>query len=493
MNPRATRSISTSSNLVRRASISQSSEGAIIGIVVGVTAFFLLLLAMVQYRELKAFFERIVMRIRRCGLDTPAKDRVWDVLSTQETGAMTSTAGSTADSFMTRESRMRDMSSYLVSTREALPPLQPNRRPPSMFDPALVVSSPQPPPPLPRLEPLRRKPSTTLAALTVPSRESSPPPPIPPKEPELEKRIATTLPTLAAPKPVLGADLRPSSAYTSASTALSDMTLLKPSTRLRREDEPEKDVRLSRVLTVANPDKGFLPPIPPVPPIPPIYLQPKQEPSPTLTTSPRPLPPKPSLPSSPLAHSPLSEARTRMDSLSPTTPSSTSYYAPSSLRRSNSTGSTRTPPMRKPVPPLIIPGRADFSSFDAASSVWGAGSRKNSLASTAWDDAPAVFSRYGSPVPSSSASQMYRARDSGLSEWTWTRPLEEWEKEQMNIRRKTSAGELTPPLGQRGARKEGSGDSWGRLGHKTSASMGEMRVARGIVPDVPPVPRQYLP
>ena len=281
----AARSTPTSPTLVRRASNSQTNPGEIVGIVAGVTAFFFLLLAMVQYRALKALFARIMTRLRRRGLDTPAEDRVWDVLSSWGPSAVTSTVASTTDLYVVREPRMRDLSVHLVSTADTarLPPLEPNRRPPSMFDPALVVSPPAPSPPLSRLEPLRRKPSTTLA----PSSRESPPPPIPPKEPELEKHIATT-PMLAAPKPVRGADLRPLSAYTSASTALSDMSLLKPNTRLASAGSQDKDMRLSRVLTVANPDRGFLPPIPPVPPIPPIFLQTKPEPRPLPTTSPRP-------------------------------------------------------------------------------------------------------------------------------------------------------------------------------------------------------------
>ena len=568
---RSTPSPTTTLTLVRRASTSDPSPGAIVAIVAGVTLLFVLVAVLLHLQDMKAFCKSLVTRIRRRGLATPAnaKDRQWDVLSWNEASALASTEASTPEppfTSITHTARMRDVSIHLVSTAEhaPLPPLQPNRRPPSSVIEPSSVRPPEPAPPLPRLEPLRRKPSKSKAGrpptLVLPSREPSPPeappkdpPPLPSPAPSStsasEKRVepssttattATTRLAIQMPRPVRG-DLRPISAYTSASTTLSEMPLLMPSTR----PHEVKDARLSRVLTVANPNEvhspggTFLPPIPPVPPIPPIYL-------PTLAAErekeiPRPLPAKPlaSLANPPIRNKP---APARGDSqgttltLSPTEPASLmtsspplslTLSPPPPLRRQNSTSSTRSPrsPLRKPVPPLVIPlarhsrptsdtdtgtgtgtGTGISMSMsmsmgtegeDAASSIWAPESawRKNSLASTALDEL--AGSRWGSPVPSSSASQMYRTRDSGLSEWTWTRPLEDWEKEQMDLRRKASAGDLSPPHTQRslggvGGGMSGSGGEgrWGP-GHKASASMGEMRTMRAVVPDVPRVPRQF--
>ncbi|KAI1789445.1 hypothetical protein LXA43DRAFT_892850 [Ganoderma leucocontextum] len=513
----AVRSTPSSSTLVRRASTSNPSPGAIVAIVAGVTLFFLLVAVLLHLPEVKAFYERIVTGIRRRGLATPAKDRQWDVLAWNEASAIVSTAASTPEPFATHTARMRDVSIHLVGTAEhaSLPPLRPNRRPPSgVLDPPSARPA-EPAPPLPRLEPLRRKPSKSRrpAALTLPAREPTPPetppkepPPLPSPSPSSssasEKRAvpsSTGTVVIRMPKPVR-AELRPISAYTSASTVLADMPLLKPSAR----PHESKDARLSRVLTVANqneaysPGGPFLPPIPPVPPIPPIYLpQPTSEKEP-----PRPLPAKPldslsgpSLRTTSTPTHPTPQSTTQ----SPTSPASASEASSPALRRQNSSSSTRSPrlPARKPVPPLVIPfsnHSRSPSEGDAMSSIWGApesGWRKNSLASTALDSL--VCSRWGSPVPSSSASQMYRTRDSGMSEWTWTRPLEDWEKEkeQFNLRRKASAGDLSPPHGQRGVGAVGGGE--GRMGHKASASMGEMRAMRGVVPDVPKVPTQYRP
>ncbi|KAM5541809.1 hypothetical protein V8D89_004538 [Ganoderma adspersum] len=520
---RSTPSPTTTLTLVRRASTSDPSPGAIVAIVAGVTLFFVLVAVLLHLQDMKAFWKNIVARMRRRGLATPAKDRQWDVLSWNEASALASTEASTPEppfTSTTHTARMRDVSIHLVSTAEhaPLPPLQPNRRPPSsVIDP----SSARPPelaPPLPRLEPLRRKPSKSKAsrppALVLPAREPTPPetppkdpPPLPSPTPSStsasEKRLepssttmtlTTTKLTIQMPRPVRG-DLRPISAYTSASTTLSEMPLLKPSTR----PHEGKDARLSRVLTVANPNEvhspggAFLPPIPPVPPIPPIYL-PKLAAEKEKET-PRPLPAKPlgSLASPPTRNKPIptrGDSQSTALTLSPTSPASLisspspalslAFSSPSPLRRQNSASSTRSPrsPLRKPVPPLVIPlarhsrptSDADTGTGtgtgtgtegeDAASSIWApeSGWRKNSLASTALDEL--AGSRWGSPVPSSSASQMYRTRDSGLSEWTWTRPLEDWEKEQMDLRRKASAGELSPPHTQRslgGAEEKGGG------------------------------------
>ncbi|PIL27851.1 hypothetical protein GSI_11005 [Ganoderma sinense ZZ0214-1] len=548
----AERSSSSTTTLVRRASSSDPSPGAIVAIVAGVTLFFVVVAMLLHLQEMKAFCQNLITRIRRWGLATPAKDRQWDVLSWNEASALASTEASTPEPFPNpphthaHTARMRDVSIHLVSTAEqhaSLPPLQPNRRPPSsVIDPAVNVPPPEPAPPLPlpRLEPLRRKPSKSKVsrppALVLPSRESTPPetppkdpPPLPSPapsstsasgsgsasasekrtEPSVTETMTTTTTTTARlaiqmPKPVRG-DLRPISAYTSASTTLSEMPLLKPSTRPHPHEG--KDARLSRVLTVANPGdahspggvmaRPVLPPIPPVPPIPPIYLPKLAAEREREKEAPRPLP----LPAKPLAslsrigngnvngggsgsgNKPLP---TRTDSQSTTlTLSPTSPGSPP-LRRQNSASSSRSPrsPLRKPVPPLVLPlaparhsrstseGEPEPEPEDVGSSfsIWApesGGWRKNSLASTALSEL--AGSRWGSPVPSSSASQMYRTRDSGLSEWTWTRPLEDWEKEQMDLRRKASAGELSPPhayrsLGGVGGTMGGGGGGGGRGG-----------------------------
>ena len=107
-------------------------------------------------------------------------------------------------------------------------------------------------------------------------------------------------------------------------------------------------------------------------------------------------------------------------------------------------------------------------------------------------------------MPSSSTSRMYVPRDSVNSEWTatWSRPLEDWEREQVRVLSNPLANasviaevlEKTVPLPESSRRYVGAGGGVGGEGRRglqvvRHQSMGEMKAMRSVIPNVPPLPR----
>ncbi|KAI0690994.1 hypothetical protein C8T65DRAFT_763728 [Cerioporus squamosus] len=281
-------------------------------------------------------------------------------------------------------------------------------------------------------------------------------------------------PILKTPKPPRRSTLRQSgtSAFTSASTALSDMPLLKSG------PHGPVQVELQRAFALATLDAIMdHPPLPTATPPPPSRT-PSPSPSSLMTVTPAPQMSQTSRrsPTSPTPRSPLSPAFYRMSTQQP-------------LSR---TGSGRSRIVtRKPVPP-IDPSATPAPSDVASSIIW---TRRSSYASTyAWNGR-------GSPVPSSSTSQMYRTRDSAWSgsltgsEWTWTRPVEEWEREQMRALAAVNAEIATDAETGRSGRASPSGVGNGTSGlgarggaMRRNQSFGDMKAMKAVIPDLPPVP-----
>ena len=376
----------------------------------------------------------------------------------------------------------------LPSSQVTVPRLEPNRRPPSTTlevgtAPLRIVKRP-----LPRLEPNRRKPSiATTAALDLPTLSDEPepsasPPPGVVSAPKVDleaefKPICrpppiAVAPLLKVPKPPRRSLVRHSgiSGITSASTALSDMPLLHAGPH--GPISVEFPVELQRSHALAKLDAIMdHPPLPTSTPPPP-----SRSPSPSQSSleTAGPLAEAPQAtgarsPIAPIPRSPLSPFLQRM-SMQP-------------LSRSGSGRSRYT--VRKPVPPI------DPSATPAPSDVG---------SSIMWAQRSSYGSMYGpsSPVPSSSTSQMYRTRDSVWSasltgsDWTWTRPMQDWEKEQM---RRTLAVANPDPDDAETTRSRaaslvgvGNGNSGPRTSVVRHQSFGDMKAMNTVVPDVPPMP-----
>ncbi|RPD55546.1 hypothetical protein L226DRAFT_572964 [Lentinus tigrinus ALCF2SS1-7] len=368
--------------------------------------------------------------------------------------------------------------------------LEPNRRPPSTLDagtaPLRVTKRPRP---LPRLEPNRRKPSiATTAALDMPSssdRPSAPPPPavVPTPKVDLEAEFKpisrptpiVTTPLLKVPKPPRRSLIRHSgiSGITSASTALSDMSLLKPGPN--GPVQVDFPVELQRAHALAKLDAIMdHPPLLTATPPPPSRTPSPSQSSAVTIPAPAQVPSGDRSPTDPTPRSPLSPFLKRMSAQQP-------------LSRSGS-GRSRYA-TRKPVPPIdrsATPAPSDILS----SIIW---TRPSSPASTY------VWNERGSPVPSSSTSQMYRTRDSVWSgsltgsDVTWARPIEDWEREQMRV---LAVANPDPDDGET-ARNENAGPfgvgngSFGRRGPVVRhQSFGDMKAMKAMVPDVPPIPER---
>lgn len=505
---------------------SSSKKAAMFGgIAVGVGGFFALLTAGFYFRW-GAICKRLHKRKDKDSRDLPTRyEGQWDNIPSQNT----SFAGSVSDHHLlpprpVETSEMR-MSS---SSQTALPRLEPNRRPPSTFHRhGTIPAEPLAPPR--RLEPNRRKPSLanvvgelarpreTTPPLPPSNSSTPPPPPVPKIDLEAEfKPIPRPPPPIPAPillstpKPPRRHTSRQSatSAFTSASTTLSEMPLLKPGVRTPAQIEMQRALALMKLDSV----KDRPPPVPPRPPLPTAKPPP---PSPTVSSTatvrrsstPPPSPTGAATMFSARPPSPAMTAKPRASTYARSAPSSPSVRSPTdprvqalqvlasknsgSLSRSGSTrtnGSSR--PRRKPVPPLDPSDAASVG----ASEMWSP--RRSSFDSTR------TWTGRGSPVPSSSTSQMYRIRESAWSEWTWTRPMEDWEREQLKV----LATVITAESESEGARMgmpvpgsfpEGRGAGVGvvpvsptipkskatrSLRHQ---SFGEMKAMRTVVPDAP--------
>ncbi|KAH9930499.1 uncharacterized protein BXZ73DRAFT_101870 [Epithele typhae] len=378
-----------------------------------------------------------------------------------------------------------------------LPPLAPNRRPPSVRG-------------VPRLEPNRRKPSAgsvdllnTIISPVPASASKRDLPPVPKLDltAEIDPTPGTSLaraltlpppalPTLVVPRPVRHSRM---SAIT-ASTALGDMPLLhhSPSARARTSlpsgsshghapDRGDFDVHAHRALALARLDTV----VPPRPP-----RAPERSPS---------------------------AASTRSTSTCTTTTATTNGRASARASKRASTASSivRKPvpaldpadeveptPTRPPLPlpphaygipasfprspnPSVYPG-SPGTDLDGASVAEFA--RRFSEASIAWGGARAL----DSPVPSSATSQMYRVRDSAWSEWASAIPTGG-----------SGGGPPGSPWGDRRASENTGGSRStrqsqtsylsGRGGGGGGGGFGEMvKPMRTVIPDVPPLPREYL-
>ena len=442
----------------------------------------------------------------------------------------------------------------------SLPPLEPNRR--------------LPPAPLPRLEPNRRKPSlASIAALgathdadVAKGAPSPPQPPLPPPKldltdeldpvtstpPATADRVAPlppAIPALVVPKPTRRSR---GSALTSASTALGDMPLLRPSPvagALIRpvpltagEVDRHRTAALERLDAIVSDD-----PVPSSPTRPPRVI-PVGADIRALNAAPS---PAPSADSRFSASTSASAARASRTSKRASTASSMMrkpvpplepHLANPPVPMLSSSASTVSSlstvntvflnPVEPPTPtpehtqfkttskPVSLPSEP-FTSLDATSggaypslpfpspdgaasntdsmSIW---TRRYSDASTlAWGAARAL----DSPVPSSSASQMYRTRDSLWSDWAAgasgggspPRTFEEWEREQL-------AAQMGLGLGRSGSQSQSQSRraSASRSQRQSAASslasgvgggFGEMKPMRSVIPDVPPLPREFLP
>ncbi|KAI0747154.1 hypothetical protein C8Q80DRAFT_825022 [Daedaleopsis nitida] len=419
-----------------------------------------------------------------------------------------------------------------------LPRLEPNRRPPStvLGWPESNASTPEPLPPLPppRLEPNRRKPSIAALA-SQDARSTKPVPPVPPlptqapshphRSPEAQrldledefKPLAAPRPTpipapilLSIPKPPYRhATARQSgaSAFTSVSTALSDMSLLKPAGRvppsepaLTEEVEEQRALALVRLGAVMD-SASRLTSSPELP---------SQSPSPSPSDATARV-------RVPVAQDPVAPHSSRTHTgAAVRTPTSPRIQAirqqafTSSLVRSGSTGSTRTNrssrSARKPVPPLDPAD--EYGSGTGSGTGTSVGISDLELWSTTRRSSyeGSTLTWAGSPVPSSSTSEMYRIRDSAWSEWTWTRPLENWEREQLKVLASVNmADEAGPVPNMPGKPAEGMAPPMPLLvskpssphplpasggGRKSSSSLrhqnfGEMKTMRRILPDAP--------
>ena len=484
---------------------SSSQKGALFGgIAVGVGGVVALLTAGFYFRW-GHIWKKLRRKHKEGKPDLPEYAAPWNQYPSQ----VASVAGSVSEQHLLSSRAMGDLEMQMASSNPSavtLPRLEPNRRPPStVMDVAMVV-------PLPRLEPNRRKPSVRNLPHVAPSQEPIPPvpppqshtPPIPTRTPsppkvDLEaefKPMPRQPPPIPAPI-LLGTPKPPqrntrhsaTSAYTSASTALSDMPLLKPGTRTSAQIELQRALALAKLDTMKNHPHQYPYPVPTVPL--PVATPPPPSPSPTATStvfSTRPpTPPSPAHTATPrastLALSPASTSYTYLRS--PTSPRIQALQAQASQSVSRS-GSTRSNASRrsrrKPVPPL--------DPSDATSEMWSAPRSSFESARTA------MTTTRGSPVPSSSTSQMYRIRDSAWSEWTWTRPMENWEREQLRVLASVMAvddngdgmgvGMGSPPVPPAG----GAGPGPGAKGTKNlrHQSFGEMKAMRSVVPDSLPAP-----
>ena len=139
-----------------------------------------------------------------------------------------------------------------------------------------------------------------------------------------------------------------------------------------------------------------------------------------------------------------------------------------------------------PVPPL--------DPSDGASETWSA--RRASF-----ESAQTWTGGRGSPVPSSTTSQMYRIRESAWSEWTWTRPMENWEREQLRVLASVIAvdGDSEPavplpgsPPAEQRAPEVVSPKGARAIRSLRHQSFGEMKAMRTVIPDAPAGPRDYV-
>ncbi|TFK89239.1 hypothetical protein K466DRAFT_564255 [Polyporus arcularius HHB13444] len=374
-----------------------------------------------------------------------------------------------------------------TASQATFPRLEPNRRPPSN---TLEVARSLSRPPLPRLEPNRRRPSipntAALEAASTAQLSEHPAPPLPavlstPKV-DLEaefKPISRPVPIAVAPilkmpKPPRRSTLRQSgtSAFTSASTTLSDMPLLRPSPYSPVQIELQRSFALAKLDAIMD-----YPPLPTATPPPP-----SRSPSPSLSS----LATATAAPQVSASH----HSPTSPNPRSPLTPFLQRMYTQQPLSRSGS-GRSRII-TRKPVPPLD-PSATPAPSDIASSIIW---TRRSSYASTyAWNGRE-------SPVPSSSTSQMYRTRDSAWSgsltgtsgsEWTWTRPVEEWEREQLRALAAVNAEIATDNTEvRRSGRATPSAlgnSSFGAKGGvmRRNLSFGDMKAMKAVIPDLPPL------
>ncbi|KAI0765411.1 hypothetical protein C8Q74DRAFT_1371216 [Fomes fomentarius] len=469
---------------------SSSKKAAMFGgIAVGIGGFFALLTAGFYFRW-GAICKRLQKKKDKDSRDLPTRyEGQWDNIPSQNT----SIAGSVSDHHLLPPPTVAIAEMRMSSSSQTtLPRLEPNRRPPSTF-PGLGAEPLAPPR---RLEPNRRKPSlanvrddTAAPTFELLYSSTSPVPkvdleaefkPIPRPPPPIPAPIL-----LSTPKPPRRHTARQSatSAFTSASTTLSEMPLLKPGVRTPAQIEMQRALALMKLDSVMDRP----PPVPPRPPLPTATPPPPSPtvssiatirrsatppPSPTGTAtkfSARARPPSPTMTAAPRASTHARSAPTSPSVRSPTDPRVQALQvlaskSSGSLSRSGSTrtnGSSR--PRRKPVPPLDPSDAASVG----VSEMWSP--RRSSFDSTR------TWTGRGSPVPSSSTSQMYRIRESAWSEWTWTRPMEDWEREQLKV----LASVITAESESEGA----------RMGMPVPGSPPEGRGAGvGVVPVSPPVP-----